>query len=206
MNTIEKLETAFAEFPGVGLRQARRFVYYLLTRGPAALAAFSSLILKLKQDIRRCESCFRFFVKETSHSGECSLCRDKTRDRKTLLVISRDVDLETVEKSGSYRGLYFVLGGSVPVLEKKPASRILGKELAAAIEKHFKTGELQEIILALNANPEGENTEVYVRKIISPLAEAFNLKISTLGRGLSTGTELEYSDPATIKNAIRNRQ
>lgn len=97
-----------------------------------------------------------------------------------------------------------MLGGSVPILEKNPEKRIRQKELLEVVEKRSKDG-LKEIIIALNYNPEGENTLTYLSEILKPLADKNNLKISTLGRGLSTGTELEYSDTETIKNALKNR-
>ncbi len=117
------------------------------------------------------------------------------------MIISRDVDFENIEKSHFYNGLYFVLGGVVPILEKNPENRIRQIELLKLIEKNQPT----EIILAMSLNPDGENTENYLRNILADFATRTNAKISTLGRGLSTGTELEYSDSETIKNALQNR-
>ena len=117
------------------------------------------------------------------------------------MIVSRDVDFENIEKSHFYNGLYFVLGGVVPILEKAPENRIRQNELLKLVE----TKQPAEIILAMSLNPDGENTESYLRTILAPLAQAHNVKISTLGRGLSTGTELEYSDTETIKNALQNR-
>jgi len=117
------------------------------------------------------------------------------------MLVSHDVDFENIEKTKSYTGYYFILGGHIPILEKTPEKRIRQKELLDMVEKRIKNG-LSEIIIALNYNPEGENTLTYLRELLSP----FSIKISTLGRGLSTGTELEYSDSDTIKNALKNRQ
>ncbi|NQV88046.1 MAG: toprim domain-containing protein [Parcubacteria group bacterium] len=132
------------------------------------------------------------------------------------MVISRDVDFENIEKTHSYNGLYFVLGGSIPILEKEPETRIRQKELLLLVESlkskvHKVEGHenqnrgLKEVILATNLNPEGENTAEYIEKILAPLAQSKGFKISHLGKGLSTGTELEYSDTDTIKNALKNR-
>jgi recombination protein RecR len=121
------------------------------------------------------------------------------------MIVSHDVDFENIERTGSFRGYYFILGGTVPILEKEPTKRIRQKELLEIIDKKINNG-LSEIIIALNYNPEGENTLAYLSQILRPFCEKHGVKISTLGRGLSTGTELEYSDTDTIKNALKNRQ
>ena len=121
------------------------------------------------------------------------------------MLVSHDVDFENIEKTHFYNGYYFILGGTVPILEKTPEKRIRQKDLIQSIEKKIKDG-LSEIIIALSYNPEGENTLSYLSQILKPLADKNKTKISTLGRGLSTGTELEYSDSDTIKNALKNRQ
>ena len=132
------------------------------------------------------------------------------------MVVQRDVDLESVEKNGGFKGIYFVLGGSIPILEKEPEKRVRTKELKIFLERKINSTSqgfagLKEIILGVNWNPEGENTADYVKRIIeSALRQAqgsqrHNIKISTLGKGLSMGTELEYADSDTLKNALRNR-
>jgi len=131
------------------------------------------------------------------------------------MLVSYDVDFENIEKTHFYNGYYFILGGTVPILEKNPEKRIRQKDLIEIIEK--KSGEgLSEIIMALNYNPEGENTLSYLKELLRPYTDEKTpasaelrrgkVKISTLGRGLSTGTELEYSDSDTIRNALKNRQ
>ena len=120
------------------------------------------------------------------------------------MLVSHDVDFENIERTKFYNGYYFIIGGSIPILEKDPEKRIRQKELLNTIEKRIGEG-LSEIIIALNYNPEGENTLSYLKEILTRLNLVSKVKISTLGRGLSTGTELEYSDSDTIKNALRNR-
>ena len=115
------------------------------------------------------------------------------------------MDLENVERTDTYNGYYFVLGGLIPILDKEPEQRIRGKKLLETIEEHRAKG-LQEIILALSANPEGDYTAQFVKKLIFPICANFEIKVSTLGRGLSTGTELEYSDADTLKNALKHRE
>ncbi|OHA25945.1 MAG: hypothetical protein A3D56_02960 [Candidatus Taylorbacteria bacterium RIFCSPHIGHO2_02_FULL_45_35] len=204
MNSVEKLTDIFSRFPGIGPRQAKRFVYYLLTRDSSTIEEFVRLVRELQDDVVRCKSCFHFFIQNKSKNGLCNICLDGERDSETLMVVSRDVDLESIEKSGLYQGMYFVLGGTVPILEKNPEGKIRVKELQDAVKKRIALG-LKEIIVAMNWNPEGENTAEYVTKLLSPIISGLKIKISLLGRGLSTGTELEYSDSETIKNALKNR-
>ncbi len=203
MDSTQKLIELFKEFPGIGPRQAKRFVYFLLTRNPAYAEDLSKLIREVKQTIHMCKTCFRFFPNGTSDT--CLVCRDTTRDKTSLMLVSHDVDFENIERTKFYTGLYFILGGTIPILEKNPERRIRQKELLECIDKKIEEG-LMEIIIALNYNPEGENTLTYIKEILEPIVQKFGLKISTLGRGLSTGTELEYSDTDTIKNALKNRQ
>ncbi|MDE2218728.1 MAG: toprim domain-containing protein [Patescibacteria group bacterium] len=209
MEKINRLSDMFSEFPGIGPRQSKRFVYFLLARNPEFLDEMASMIANLKKEIRQCEDCSRFFQKNFSNSPICEICGDKNRDRTKLMLVSRDIDLETVEKSGSYSGMYFVLGGSVPILEKNPENQIRLKRLFSYLdEKAGNRGEadkLKEIILGMNANPTGEHTADFLKNALSEFSAKYGIKISALGRGLSTGTELEYSDAETIKNALKNR-
>jgi recombination protein RecR len=124
------------------------------------------------------------------------------------MVVEKDVDLETVEKSKVYNGLYFILGGSLPILEKDPQNKIRSNELLTLTSRKIETKipKLKEIILAISATTEGENTLDYLNALLGPMALMNEVKISMLGRGLATGTELEYSDTDTIKNALKNRQ
>ena len=110
---------------------------------------------------------------------------------------------ESVKKSRVYNGKYFILGGLVPIVEKNTKSRVRIEELKKKISD---SKELKEIILAFSLNPQGDHTDLYVREQIKDLAEKSGIKISSLGKGLSTGTELEYSDNDTLKNALKNRQ
>lgn len=202
MDNTQRLIELFKEFPGIGPRQAKRFVYFLLKKNSSYANEISSLIKEVRSSVHECDACFRFFL--NSNTSTCSMCRDQSRDKTSLMILSHDVDLENIEKTKFYNGHYFVLGGIVPILEKNPEKRIRQNELLNIIKNKIKNG-LKEIILALNYNPDGENTLTYLKNLLSKEVGE-NIKISTLGRGLSTGTELEYSDSDTIKNALKNRQ
>ena len=202
MNNLRSLEELFARFPGIGPKQARRFVYFLLTKDEYYLKDLSELIHTLKRDVVTCTSCMRIFPKDKANSPLCPICRDETRSKNILMLVARDMDLEHIEKTDVYKGLYFVMGGTIPILDKEPDKRIRSRKLVDHLSNNT---HIQEIILAMNATPEGEHTMRYIADFLGPLVEQKHLKISYLGRGLSTGTELEYSDKETLKNALERR-
>jgi recombination protein RecR len=204
MDSIDKLAEMFKGFPGIGPRQAKRFVYYLLTRNKNYIKEFTSLVEELQKEIQICSECFQYFTKNKRDSSLCDICQSKNRDENTLMIVARDIDLENIEKSHSFNGKYFVLGGTVPILDKNPETKIHLKELLTAIDNKAQKN-LKEIILGFSINPESEYTADFIIQALNPLITKYNLKISHLGRGLSTGTELEYSDADTIKNALKNR-
>ncbi len=204
MNAIEKLTEVFREFPGIGPRQAKRFVYYLLLKQPAYLDTLSRLIKEIRNEVHSCTSCFRLFGSTSSPSKSlCSVCADNSRDNSLLMVLEKDIDLESIERSRAYTGRYFVLGGTVAILEKEPEKTVRVRELLSHIEKN--KGTIREIILAFSVNADGENTAEYVTTFLKPTIEKNGMKISGLGRGLSTGSEVEYADTETLKSALKNR-
>ncbi|MEK7585116.1 MAG: toprim domain-containing protein, partial [Patescibacteria group bacterium] len=186
-------------------RQARRFVDYLLTENSPAVEALARDMLELKRQANQCTSCYRFFIKSNGAAElVCNTCTNKNRDHSLLMVVEKDKDLEVVERSGYYGGLFFVLGGLLPILEESPAEKIRSRELVRRLEESESKVKVKEVIIALSANNEGDNTSDYLNQLLTPF-KATGLKVTVLGRGLSTGTELEYSDEETIKNALKNR-
>jgi recombination protein RecR len=204
MDIIDKLAEVFKEFPGIGERQARRFVYFLMSRSPAYSENLSILISDLKKEIAQCKECFRFFILPTNKKESlCDICNNGNTDSSTLLVVEKDSDFESIKKSRVYNGKYFILGGLVPIVEKTTKSRVRIEELK---KKILDSKNLKEVILAFSISPQGDHTDQYVREQLKDITEKQNIKISSLGKGLSTGTELEYSDNDTLKNALKNRQ
>lgn len=203
MTPFDSLIRHFERFPGIGGRQARRFVFHLLTLPPEDISAISSLIQNIHSNVASCPSCFRFHTPPPG-DARCSICRSGTRDRSKLTVVERDSDVDAIERGGVYDGLYFVLGGTVPLLDSQETKGLRGGALKHAVTERAPEG-LKEIILAFAVNPDGENTGRYVEMLLKELVQQHGIKISYLGRGLSTGSELEYADPETIKNAFRNR-
>ncbi len=196
MDTIQRLIALFERFPGIGPRQAERFVQFLLRSSPSVRLELVDTIRSLAQSVKQCSSCMRY-AGETGPT--CSLCADPTREDTKLAIVASDTDVIALERSGSYRGRYFVLGGTISL-----ASELLTGLRMKELLTHIDTNSLLEVILAFPANPEGDATATRVREEIMTLGKSIH--ITTLGRGLSTGSELEYADPETIKHAVINRR
>jgi recombination protein RecR len=204
MNPLDQLISHFEKFPGVGGRQAKRFAFHVLRMGEADAKELAQLIGNIKQRVTECSSCHRYFANENTKTPTCSICSSSNRNHNRLLVVERDSDIQAIERAGVFDGLYFVLGGTVPLLNAKDNSKLRGGTLKATVEARIPEG-LEEITLGFSVNPDGENTARFVESIITDLATEHEIKISYLGRGLSTGSELEYADAETIKNAFQNR-
>jgi recombination protein RecR len=198
---LDRLIEQFKKFPGIGPRQARRFVYYLLRQPPALAQGLALDLQLLGKEIAECALCHRYFPRREG-TAICRLCADTTREAALLMILEKDEDLEVVEKSGVYHGHYFVLGGLIPLLDNKPAEAIKFTQL----EARFKNQpEIKEVILALAATAEGDYTTGWLKRQLAAKLGGRDLKISILGRGLSSGSELEYADSDTLKNALANR-
>lgn len=199
IDPIERLTDMFENFPGIGPRQAGRFVQHLLRSSGAARREMAEAITQLGGSVRQCSTCMRFFA---GSSTICPICANTDRDMRTLAVVASDADLSALERSGTYRGYYFVLGGTISLATEKTTGIRL-PQLLSSLDKRI-AGGLSEVILALPANPEGDATALIVRGELS--SQAPQLSITMLGRGLSTGSEIEYADPETIKSAFENRR
>ena len=201
MDPLERLSTLFEKFPGIGPRQAGRFVQFLLRSSPAIRRELIDALGEIGSGVHQCPECMRF------HAGArkvCGICGNLQRDPKVLTVVATDTDLLALERSGTFRGKYFVIGGTVSLASEK-GDNLRIAQLLEGISARVEAG-LEEIILAFPANPEGDATLIFVREHLAPLAGFSDIKITSLGRGLSTGSELEYADPDTLKSAFANRR
>lgn len=201
---LAHLTERFAKFPGIGPRQAQRMVYYLLRQNRAWVDDLALAMKTVKNRINTCTSCFRHFIPQHDETL-CTICANTERTHATLMITEKDMDLDNIERSGAYTGLYFVLGGTVSALEKEPERRIRIRELKTRIQKEMLEKNLMEIIFALSATPDGDDTAEFVQRELAPLVQDAGITFSTLGRGLSTGSELEYADKETIKQALKRR-
>ena len=194
--TIQKLIDLFSKFPTVGPRTAARFVFYLMHKPKEEVEELINSIVNLRKNIKICPLCQNPYEKETEL---CSICSDSRRDKSLLCIVSNETDLQALEKTKKYQGLYFILGGTVSRLKKADIEKLKIKEL----EKRLRNDqEIREIILALNPTTEGEATTLYLERLLKPL----NKKITRLGRGLPLGGELEYADEETLTSALESRR
>lgn len=201
MNHIDELTEYFRKFPGIGPRQAKRIVLHILRQDKALVESFLGKIKETFSSVKKCPDCNRYFD-HNNKNEKCEICRNINRVDDDIIIIGNDNDLETIEKSHVHNGKYYVLGSYFSLnLDEEIIKNILNKLL-----KNLSTrNNLKEIVFALSATPDGDYT---CQKIISFLKENFvnkEIKITRLARGLSTGTEIEYSDSNTIKSAFENR-
>jgi len=189
------LNNAVAEFsklPGIGSKTALRMVLYLLKKSEAEVTLFGETIIELRKNIKKCKIC-----KNVSDNDVCEICSDNSRDKRTVCLVENINDVIAVERTGQYRGLYHVLGGLISPMEGVGPDNL---EIDSLIER-IKESNINEIIFALNATPEGETTNFYTFKKVSGL----DVKITTLAKGVSIGSELQYVDELTLGRSIIDR-
>lgn len=193
-NFFQELKSFFQKLPGIGPRQASRFVYSLVDLKNEEREKMGELIGSLDKYLRRCGSCFRIF----SVGGEvCAFCSNlSTRDQAKIMVVEKDSDLFNIEKTKLYNGAYFVLGKLFDPLEEAGI-----KERIDLLKNKIGKYSRMEIILALPPSKQGEFTCEYIKKILGE-----KILISRLARGLSSGTDLEYADENTLRHALENRK
>ncbi len=202
MNKKERLEELFKEFPGIGPRQAKRFVYFLLWKSPNYIQELSKSISEIKQGVRRCQECNRYFDQSESNNNLCNICSNKSRENGQILILEKNPDFENIEKMNIWGGKYFLIGKNLKITEKDPQSKI---NLFSLIKK-IKEEKIKEVTFALSLNPEGELTMDWIKEQLLPLIKDYDFKITELGRGISLGTEVEYTDKITIEAALNNRK
>ena len=189
---IERAVNEFSQLPGVGKKTALRFVLHVLKKDTDEVKSFADSLLKLKNDICFCKNCFNISDKEI-----CDICNNPSRDAKMVCVVQDIRDVMAIENTGLFKGQYHVLGGIISPMEGIGPSNLTVEQLVAKIQQN----EVQEIIMALPATMEGETTNFYIYKKIAP----FNIKVSTIARGIAVGDELEYADEVTLGRSIQFR-
>ena len=192
--SIRQLINSFSKLPSVGERTAERFVFYLLKSGKKEA---TELVLSLKDlidNVKSCEKCWDF-----SDASPCQICNSKTRDHSAICVVANSQDLQAIERTGEYHGVYHVLRGVIKPDEENPIDKLK----IQALFSRLKTEKVKEIILALNPDLSGETTMMFLAKKIKSLSP--DIKISRLARGLPMGSDLQYADEITLGSSIKNR-
>ncbi|MCF7845298.1 MAG: recombination mediator RecR [Candidatus Pacebacteria bacterium] len=200
-SVIEKLIRCFSRFPTVGPKTATRFVFFCLSSPQEEIDSLINNLQELKKSVKSCEICFRSVLK---NEKLCSVCENKKRNHETICVVEKEADLVSIEKTGEYKGIYFILGGSVSPLRKDDFKKIRGEDLRKRVEdpSSFGLPEIKEVIIATNQTTEGDATAIYISRIL----EKYKVKVTRIGRGLPTGGEIEYADEETVSSALKNRR
>ncbi|MGJ1203433.1 recombination mediator RecR [Sphingobacterium lactis] len=189
---LEHAVEEFGKLPGVGKKTALRLVLHLLKQSDAEVGRFTQSIDKLKQEIKYCKTCFNI-----SDMEQCEICASVKRDHGLICVVEDTRDVMAIENTNQFNGVYHVLGGLISPMEGVGPADL---KIEGLIDR-VKTGNVQEIILALSATMEGDTTIFYLYRKL----KEFDVQISTIARGISFGGELEYVDEITLGRSIATR-
>ncbi len=189
--SLNQLIDEFSQLPGIGRKSAQRLAMYILKLPKDDVNKIAQALVNVKEKMRYCSVCWNF-----TETDPCGICSSGKRETSTICVVEEPNDVLAIEKTNDYKGLYHVLGGSLSPLEGIGPDDLKVKELLARI----KPG-IDEIILALNPDIEGEATTIYLSRLLKPLG----IKVTRLARGIPIGGDLEFADEATLTRAIEGR-
>jgi recombination protein RecR len=190
---LQDLIDELGRLPGIGPKSAQRIAFHILSADPIDVKRLSSVLGRIKDQIRFCEICFN-----VSESEKCRICRDPRRGDDALCVVEEPKDVVAVEKTGEFRGRYHVLGGAINPLEGIGPDNLRIRELMMRLA----SGDIKELILATDPNTEGEATATYLALIVKPMG----ITVSRLASGLPVGGDLEYADEITLGRAFEGRR
>ena len=202
---LEDAVDAISSLPGVGRRSALRLALHLLKQPQENVHHFAQAVVNLRDEVKYCREC-----RMISDNDVCSICSDKSRDHGLVCVVESVRDVMSIENTGQYNGVYHVLGGIISPINGIGPSDLTIRELVQRVEKKIgdvstspdmTAGQL-EVILALSGDVEGETTAFYIYRQLSK----FDVKITSLARGLGFGDDLEYADELTLGRSIAGRQ
>ena len=191
---LEEAVDAISSLPGVGRRSALRLALHLLKQPQENVHHFAQAIVNLRDDVKYCREC-----RMISDNDVCSICSDNSRDRNMICVVESVRDVMSIENTGQYHGLYHVLGGIISPINGAGPSDLTIREL---VQRVADTSASLEVILALSGDVEGETTAFYIYRQLS----GYDIKVTSLARGLGFGDDLEYADELTLGRSIAGRQ
>ena len=192
MNALDEIIDSFSRLPGIGKKSAARIANSLLSADTVFMQRFSSQIATLQERIRPCSICGSWTEKDP-----CPICSDSLRDKSVICVVEQQQDVQTIESSHTFRGLYHVLGGVISPLDGVGPSQLRISEL----HQRVSSGEVSEVIIATNPTVDGDTTALYIQKAL----ESSGVKITRLASGIPAGGDLEYVDRLTLDRSFRGR-
>lgn len=190
---LQRLLDELGRLPGIGPKSAQRIAYYLLESDAERARRLADAIVDVKRQVHFCPICFSYATNDT-----CAVCADATRDRTTICVVSEPRDVSAIERTGTFHGLYHVLGGVISPMDKVGPEQLHVKELLGRLA----SGEVEETILATNTDVEGETTATYLSRIMKPLG----VRVTRFAVGMSVGGEVELADELSLGRAIEDRR
>ncbi len=190
--SIEKLSELFAQLPGIGRKTAHRLALYVLKMPHQEVTALAQALINVKDKVSYCSICSNI-----TETDPCAICSNTKRERTFICVVEEPHDVLAIEKTHEFKGLYHVLGGALSPLDGVGPEDLKIKELLQRISNTT----IDEVILALNPNVEGEATTLYLSRLLKPLG----IKITRIARGLPVGSDLEFADEATLTRALEGR-
>lgn len=193
-SSIAKLIDSFMKLPSIGQKTAVRLAFHVMDMEDEDVKQFADSLISVKKDIHFCEICGNI-----TENQRCDICKDKSRDRSTILVVEHVQDVMAMEKMKEYHGLYHVLHG---VLSPMDGTGVDDINLTSLVRRLQGNLNVKEVIIATNANTEGEATAMYIARLLKPAG----IKVTRLAHGLSMGSDIEYADEMTLFKAVEGRQ
>jgi len=220
--SVEVLVEQFSKLPSIGTKTARRLANYVLKMPREEVETIADALMAVKEQVQRCSTCY-----VVADEDPCPICRSDKRDQSTICVVEESSDLLAIERTGEYRGVYHVLGGVISPLDGVGPDDLRVHELATRIDPSFEdtagngdpgvsdaeaaperseqemapASRVEEVILAVNPNVEGDTTAYYISQLLEP----FDVTVTRIARGLPIGGDLEYADEATLSRALEGR-
>jgi recombination protein RecR len=190
---VERLIEEFGRLPGIGRKTAQRLAFHVLKQSPGEAGRLADAIRAVKENVGTCSVCGNI-----TEEDPCLICQDPRREQDTICVVESPVDVVAVEQSGSFRGLYHVLGGALSPLDGVGPDEIRARQLVGRV----RDARTREVILATNPNPAGEATAIYLGDMLKPLG----VQVTRIARGVPVGSDIEFSDQATLSRALEGRK
>jgi len=191
--SIEKLIDCLIKLPGIGRRSAERIVAHVLGASKDEIKILLESLHKVKESVRACQICNNLSEEDT-----CKICQDLSRQKDIICVVEKPGDVTAIEKAGNFHGFYHVLLGSISPLEGRGPSDL---KIDGLIQR-IKEGKVKEIIIATDADTEGETTAAYLIQLLKP----FGVRLSRIGLGIPVGSDLEYADAHTLSKSLESRR